>query len=230
MKSRLARWLAWWVMGAIVSLMVAVCHCLFCEFRSYQSLYCPALQPVTGADIILYSRMTGGESVGFVGLAGLVSKEFVVLDIAEADLPTWSELHTFANIGAMSMRANQIRVEQATGWPLLCLASVTYGSPASTSNDQWIARRSSQVNIQVRANFVYTLGTPADTAFPSRVLWFGLFVNSLFWALVARTLVWANGHIRRPRRRLPVCSTCGYDLRGISAVRCPECGEPSRRV
>lgn len=31
---------------------------------------------------------------------------------------------------------------------------------------------------------------------------------------------------RREARGIPVCHACGYDLRGLRELRCPECGRP----
>jgi len=54
-----------------------------------------------------------------------------------------------------------------------------------------------------------------------------------YWSIVLASALlpgwWAVRHLRRRRRRPgapPVCSRCGYDLRG-GHDRCPECGEPT---
>jgi predicted amidophosphoribosyltransferase len=48
-----------------------------------------------------------------------------------------------------------------------------------------------------------------------------------YWAVVGVLLVlpaaWVVGKLRRRRRIVGVCRTCGYDLRA-SRERCPECG------
>jgi hypothetical protein len=56
-------------------------------------------------------------------------------------------------------------------------------------------------------------------------------VGAPFWApavllLPYPILVLARGPIRRRRRRRKgLCIHCGYDLRGLTETRCPECGE-----
>jgi hypothetical protein len=59
-------------------------------------------------------------------------------------------------------------------------------------------------------------------------------INTLFWTVVggcAGHFIWHRPYIRFVRRYLQdhgvaVCLKCGYDLRGQTEPRCPECGEP----
>ncbi|HTL29500.1 MAG TPA: hypothetical protein VL282_09765 [Tepidisphaeraceae bacterium] len=49
--------------------------------------------------------------------------------------------------------------------------------------------------------------------------------------LIALAVTWRRLFVLRRRRTLGLCLSCGYDLRGASSERCPECGreiEPSR--
>ncbi len=59
---------------------------------------------------------------------------------------------------------------------------------------------------------------------------FGSTFTILLWpvwlvpvVMVAARIIWR--FIRFPDRRHPVCDSCGYDLRGRTGERCPECGE-----
>ncbi len=63
---------------------------------------------------------------------------------------------------------------------------------------------------------------------PLHPIWEGLAINTIFYAAI----LWmpfapfvSRSHIRRSlRRRLGLCITCGYDLRGDFFAGCPECG------
>lgn len=62
-----------------------------------------------------------------------------------------------------------------------------------------------------------------------RVLWRGLFADTLFWSvcLSVMPLGWAawRSVARRRRRSRGLCVACGFDLRGLEQGRpCPECG------
>ena len=118
--------------------------------------------------------------------------------------------------------------EQATGWPMLALAST-----------QVPGRRTAQVQ---RLEGI-DLGPPPASRFgrgvvvlhrmlPTRPLWPGFAVNSLLctalWWIVLAMLVWVIRIIHRwpARRRVKRgrCPNCGYDLRGKLDAGCSECG------
>lgn len=65
--------------------------------------------------------------------------------------------------------------------------------------------------------------------------------GSLFWLAAAAAIVLAQLHARGDLARalriqlardgIPICTRCGYDLRGLAAADrapCPECGKPAR--
>jgi hypothetical protein len=61
---------------------------------------------------------------------------------------------------------------------------------------------------------------------PLRPLWPGFAVNTLFYAAVLWFIFAIPGGVKRLRRRAKGwCIHCGYDLRGASHDRCPECGK-----
>ena len=56
---------------------------------------------------------------------------------------------------------------------------------------------------------------------------FALLVVVLFGAVLAT--LWIRV-LRRPKSDLPTCGACGYGVRGVSSLRCPECGADLREV
>jgi len=69
-----------------------------------------------------------------------------------------------------------------------------------------------------------------DLYLPLLPLWRGLLANVLFYALVVlvlrRGFVLLRGRRRRRRGRCWAGGGCGYDLTGLDAATCPECGRP----
>ena len=88
------------------------------------------------------------------------------------------------------------------GWPLRCIAGERWhewhGPPGMlvASGAQW----------------------------PNRVIWSGMAINTVFYALIL-WLPFAPFVLRRSiRRKRGHCIKCGYDLRGAEHEVCPECG------
>ena len=62
---------------------------------------------------------------------------------------------------------------------------------------------------------------------PLKPHWPGFAVNTLFYAALLWLPLYAPFALRRRfRRRRGCCIKCGYDLRGATHDRCPECGAP----
>jgi hypothetical protein len=63
------------------------------------------------------------------------------------------------------------------------------------------------------------------TVLPYLPYWPGLLTNTLFYALLFAALHQLTAYARRARRRRRNrCAACGYDLSGLDATPCPECG------
>lgn len=103
----------------------------------------------------------------------------------------------------------------ATGWPWRAAAGRMFNNPGVTP-------------IQMESLIEVTFGS-TFFRFPLRPYWPGLLANTLFYAVLALTLMvllrW-----RRTRRRLArgLCVACGYEL-GEGVAVCPECGLEARR-
>lgn len=64
-----------------------------------------------------------------------------------------------------------------------------------------------------------------DVLLPLRPLWLAFAVNSLFYAIVAGSVLASIVALRRViRRKRGLCVACGYDLRHADHAACPECG------
>jgi hypothetical protein len=62
-------------------------------------------------------------------------------------------------------------------------------------------------------------------ALPYHIHWPGLITNTALFAILWFMLLFIPGAARRTlRQRRGRCLACGYDLRGLTADRCPECG------
>ena len=65
-------------------------------------------------------------------------------------------------------------------------------------------------------------GALASREFPDEPVWMWIYIGLELFLLAMLTLLWRWAL----RRVVPPngCSTCGYDLSGRRAERCPECG------
>jgi hypothetical protein len=67
-------------------------------------------------------------------------------------------------------------------------------------------------------------------ALPFQPIWAGLLIDSLFWSMcLFGVCKLASLALSVRRRGAGRCISCGYDLRGISTGKCPECGTVQHR-
>ena len=97
-----------------------------------------------------------------------------------------------------------------SGWPLRCIAG-----------ERWNEYHGQPGPYQSTSGMLVAFGA----YWPNRVLWSGMIVNELFYALLLATTFagWRYGR-RGIRRYRGHCPRCDYDLRGNSGAGCPECG------
>lgn len=129
-------------------------------------------------------------------------------------LPDWSAFAAPAVLGRSDAR---FFVEQAAGWPLLCLrltSSKFFGD----------GRASRYSKMRGRLELPW-FEPPWRNTVPYQPIWPGFVINTIFYAAILWLLslgpFTARRMIRRKRGR---CIKCGYDLRATSGGSCPECG------
>lgn len=111
---------------------------------------------------------------------------------------------------------------QAIGWPCLSLSS-SYWSVVEPSP---LRMRGGEVGTLsgVFPNPNTFVGRSPLVRLPLRPLFPGFLLNSALFGVLGLTLWYTPTIIRRIRRGRNACSSCGYDLSGLTADRCPECG------
>lgn len=106
----------------------------------------------------------------------------------------------------------------AAGWPALCLGAVsTYQTRVS----------SYAPSIPLWTKTINTGYSPFSErlCLPLRPLLAGLLIDIGFFSAIWFVPLGVIPMIRRARRhRRGLCPACAYDLRNLSAARCPECG------
>jgi hypothetical protein len=107
-------------------------------------------------------------------------------------------------------------LERAAGWPMPAVVERMFrgqgGVPVACRGHDWTMRRANHVNPWMRRTLAFM------------PVWPGFAVNTgVFW--IAWLVVIGGPVVRRWRRAAAgECAKCRYDLRGISAGVCPECG------
>lgn len=118
-------------------------------------------------------------------------------------------------------------IQDARGWPMRAFWCEWSYDPGQMRSPSWPARLR-----QISGGFDFTpkavtRAVEPNTlrAFPYRPIWFGLAMNTLFYATVFALIFAGIAHVRTRRRlRRNLCLRCGYSLAGQASPGCPECG------
>ncbi len=113
----------------------------------------------------------------------------------------------------------------ATGFPFRAMAHVRWhgihyppGTPIQKSTAQRIEGFAQGWHMR---NFP---GTSASLVIPLRPIWLGLAADVAFWSFASAAVLIGIVQLRcAHRRRRGLCTVCGYNLRGTTEPRCPEC-------
>lgn len=117
-------------------------------------------------------------------------------------------------------------VQDARGWPAPAMwCEWTYDSSRMRRPAFGPRVLDARGGVDLTARTVRLLAPTDLRAIPLRPVWWGLILDTLFYAAVLAIPVAAAGPIRaRHRRGRNRCPRCGYSLAGQRAVGCPECG------
>lgn len=95
----------------------------------------------------------------------------------------------------------------AFGWPLECVEATTVYGGARFASQTYGALQIGPISL------------------PVRPIWPGLIANALVYACAIAGVRYGVPALRRRwRGRRGQCLACGYDLQGVEATGCPECG------
>jgi len=130
-------------------------------------------------------------------------------------LPQWSAVRRPPRTEERQMFPGTF-VEDARGWPFLCLYSETRIPPT-------VVPTSNRNVIRIQHSF-------EKGSLPNRLIWPGFLANTAIFAAAWMMLLIAPRLAKRHlRRRRGACAACGYDLRFTPhSVNCPECGAESK--
>ena len=134
------------------------------------------------------------------------------------DLPNWAELSNARKTANASNKVySQYFGELGFGWPAVCISSA------------WaLGYKNYQLDIEYGLEQQYLGGKVpglSESVFPLHIVWKGVIINTIFWALVGNGVMFIHYRMRKFRRvRSGNCPLCGYDIRGDFTSGCPECG------
>lgn len=97
---------------------------------------------------------------------------------------------------------------QAYGWPMRSWGGYFINAQPSGSVSAWL----------------YAPGSSQTRVLPYMPILPGMAVNTTVYAAAWLPLLVLLRRLVRRRRMPGLCGECGYDLRGLSGERCPECG------
>lgn len=163
--------------------------------------------------------------------SGFVSNEVKLPDSVES-IPSWVRVELSAAPNSAFARRLGTYIDDACGWPLVCLSSQTC---CTWENDRSVPVTTVRDGISLQPN---TNRTPLHAhhsatwtwrVLPLRPIWLNFVYCILFYAAIAWFLFFGPGALRRwLRKRRNRCPRCGYDLRDNESSHCPECGDQRR--
>ena len=124
-------------------------------------------------------------------------------------------------------QAFDLRALDGRGWPMVALASAYVWVPDSAAPSGKRPVACDGIPTGDRKVRKGQGGWQYPVVLPCRPIPLGLIADTLFYASLWATLLFAPGFVRRRvRRRRNHCPRCNYSLAGIASSACPECGNP----
>ncbi len=142
--------------------------------------------------------------------------------LADEGVPRWSNLlrRRYESIDPQTQITDQVR-----GWPMLALYSTTFADNGGYGLLNWNPK---PVTTRGAINLQTLWPGGPDRLLPLRPLLVGFVVDCLFYGSAWFVLASLPIGLRRLNRRWRgVCPRCGYDLRHVDHLVCPECGKPA---
>ncbi len=225
MKRSLFKLVVFLLLGAVVNIAVA----WGCAVRPYpRGLFSSRVLPWPSRDYQWTSpegfdtyivertgewRVSQDRMIGFVCRLGPPPQR--LNDSQYRDLiPEWS---AFAEPRVGARLNADMFVEQANGWPLLCLR---LDGPLFSGND--LASLYSEMSGGLELPWI---APPWRNVVPYHPIWSGFTINTILYAPFLWLLSLGPFAARRMiRRKRGHCIKCGYNLRGDFSCGCPECG------
>lgn len=224
--------------SVVLGLLTTVAIAWSCSLLSELSTASTLISSTEHVDNTLWR--TSGVRYGF----GHERESFLISDMrVDGASGNW-RLH-YGSPGSASVSADSVQLTGASisptvptefgeidraGWPFRALESINHDRARITAPRLTISFSSSRQGID---HGLVIDGVPGSLtsdwrALPLKPIWTGLVLNVLiFGALWFGMMVAVRAGVRRSRRRAGCCAECGYDLRGNTGQRCPECGTES---
>lgn len=134
---------------------------------------------------------------------------------------TWPEFPRVANKPEAFIEfatGSNLLVVDSAGFPMLCIEK-----QVNLRHDKGL---SSGVTSFVSERGLLRFSRGGWDGLPASPLWGGLAVNTAVYGAAWYPLLALPGLVlARLRRRKGKCGACGYDMRGLAASTCPECGK-----
>jgi hypothetical protein len=174
----------------------------------------------------------GGSRLSTISGSGSVQRAVVTdrwLGVSRINAATFSEL-TLDSTGSILIARwagdGSERGEILAGWPLRAFKCTNYGAIQISLGASQIGMNKSGLNpIEGGIELSPDAATGAWRALPYKPLWLGLFIDTVFWTMIAWFLLGGAIHLKKRRRRLHgLCIACGYNISGAVHEACPECG------
>ncbi len=194
------------------------------RMRKAGSNLCVAQVECVGSTTLLYEEFEFGWKSGFLHGEPDDHEDDSIRPVE--DLPSWATGLQYKLV------PGHFNCEQAIGWPARCVFWLGdwRTSPPVTYSTSYVLANCPPVALDASTNPLNGPSPLASLQLPNgivglRPIWIGLAFNSAAtWSGVCAVLFALHRTRCMWRRHRWQCVSCCYDLKGLSAQQCPECG------